>query len=60
MRDVSQLSDSQVEAALAFDGVPLFSTFQTRTSTTTDDVLEFIFTAEDIRGQFGKWVSGAD
>jgi len=44
-----------VEATLTFDGVPLESTSQTMNSSDadTDELLEFEFTADDIRGLYG-------
>ena len=53
----SEPSDGEVEAALVFDGVPLYSTFQTRTPSRTDRSLLFVFSAEHINSQFGKSVS---
>ena len=48
---------SQVEATLTFDGVPLESVSQTKNSSDIDDVddnvIEFEFTADDVRGLYG-------
>ena len=46
-----------MEATLTFDGVPLESVSQTKNSSDIDDVddnvIEFEFTADDVRGLYG-------
>jgi len=57
VRNVSELTvEHSVTAVLTFDGVVTMSVSRSKLSSTTDDTVEFNYTAEDIRGQFGKWV----
>ena len=62
VRDVSASTvELNVSAALTFDGViPATAVYRWQLYAATDDTVEFHFTAEDIRGQFGKWVCSYD
>ena len=56
-REIAEVSDSVFEAALVFDGLPLWTTFQMKTPEPFSDSLDFTFSETDILGQFGTWVS---
>jgi len=58
-RNVSQLTSGNefnISAVLTFDGDISMSTHMSKLSSAADDTVEFLFTADDLRGQFGKWV----
>ena len=59
-RNTSQLTgEYNVSAVLTFDGDVALSTQAFQLSTVGVDTVDFQFTADDIRGQLGKWVRRA-